>query len=141
MRTSPNFLRRRIPMINRRPYIAESAIKPGTAVVQGSADNQVSAPGDNGEGDFIGLYPFEDNEEKKAGEAIGIVLHGVAKALVSDQVSAGKKAVLCEDASGSLRPLPRSVGRFNTVGTFLENGNAGEYVDVLIERGSVTVTS
>ena len=128
-------------MINRRPYIAESAIRPGTAVVQGSEDNKVSAPGDKGEGDFIGLYPFEANEAKEVDETIGIVLHGVAKAVVGDQVTAGKKAVLSKDSSGSLKQMPESVGKFNTVGTFLESGNAGDYVDVLIERGSVTVTS
>jgi len=122
-------------MINRRPYIAESVIKPGCAVVQGTADNKVKAPGNNGTGDFIGLYAFEANEEKKEGESVGIVLHGVAKALAGGTVTAGKKAILKKDTSGSLEVLPSTAGDYNTVGIFLEGGSAGDYVDVLIERG------
>jgi hypothetical protein len=127
-------------MINRRPYIAESKIDPGCAVIQGTLDNQVKAPGPGGEGDFIGLYPFEANESKNEGEELGIILHGVAKALVGGNVTAGKKAVLKSDTSGALLVLPEVEGQYNTVGTFLEGGSAGEYVDVLIERSSVTVT-
>jgi len=126
-------------MINRRPYIAESAIKPGCAVVQGSADDKVKTPGNNGAGDFIGIYAYEANEEKKAGEAIGIVLSGVAKAVAGGTVAAGKKAILKGDTSGSLVVLPTAAGNYNTVGTFLEGGSAGDYVDVLIERGNITV--
>jgi len=126
-------------MINRRPYIAETAVKPGCAVVQGKADNGVKAPGAKGEGDFIGVYSFEANEEKAAGEPVGIVLHGVAKALAGGAVAAGKKAVMKADASGALVVLPETSGKYNVVGTFLESGATGEYVDVLIERGAVTV--
>jgi hypothetical protein len=126
-------------MINRRPYVAESAIKPGCAVVQGSADNKVKAPASDGKGDFIGLYAFEANEDKKAGEAIGIVLHGVAKALAGGTVAAGKKAILKSDASGMLIILPTAAGEYSVVGTFLESGSAGDYVDVLIERGNVSI--
>jgi len=126
-------------MINRRPYVAESAIKPGCAVVQGSADNKVKAPGNNGAGDFIGVYAFESNEEKKEGDAVGIVLHGVAKALAGGTVAAGKKAILKADASGSLVVLPSTAGDYNIVGTFLEGGSSGDYVDVLIERGNIKV--
>jgi hypothetical protein len=132
---------RREAVINRRPYIAESEIKAGCAVVQGTADNQVKAPGENGEGDIIGLYPFEANESKAAGEEIGIVLHGVAKALAGGNMAAGKKAVLKSDASGSLVVMPAAAGKYSIVGTFLEGGASGEYVDVMIERGSVTVTA
>jgi len=126
-------------MINRRAYVAESAIKPGTAVVQGSADNKVKAPTSNGAGDFIGVYPFEANETKAVNEEIGIVLHGVVKAVVGGTVAAGKKAILKSDASGSLVVLPSTAGAYSIVGTFLEGGSAGEYVDVLIERGNITV--
>ena len=126
-------------MINRRPYVAESVIKPGCAVVQGSADNKVKAPGSNGAGDFIGLYAFEANEDKKENEAIGIVLHGVAKALAGGTVAAGKKAILKSDTSGSLVVLPATAGAYSVVGTFLESGSAGDYVDVLIERGNVSI--
>jgi len=126
-------------MINRRPYIAESAIKPGCAVVQGSADNKVKVPGANGAGDFIGLYPFEANEEKNANENVGVILHGVGKALAGGNVAAGKKAIMKE--SGSLVVLPEAAGKYNTVGTFLESGSIGDYVDVLVERGNITVTA
>jgi hypothetical protein len=126
-------------MNNRRPYIAESAIMPGCAVVQGSADNKVKAPGNNGTGDFIGVYPFEANEAKAPKEEIGIVLHGVVKALAGGTVAAGKKAVLKSDTSGSLVVLPSAAGAYSIVGTFLEGGSAGDYVDVLIERGNITV--
>jgi hypothetical protein len=126
-------------MNNRRPYIAESEIKPGCAVVQGSADNKIKAPASDGAGDFIGLYPFEANEKKVVNEEIGIVLHGVAKALAGGTVAAGKKAILKNDASGSLVVLPTTAGNYSTVGTFLEGGSAGDYVDVLIERGTVKI--
>ena len=126
-------------MINRRGYIAESDVKPGCAVVQGSADNEVKAPGTDGEGDFIGIYSFEDNETKTPGEEIGIVLNGVVKAFAGGDVSAGKPAILKDDDSGSLVAVPAAAGEYRTVGIFLESGHAGEYVDFLVERGSVSV--
>jgi hypothetical protein len=126
-------------MINRRPYVAEGAIKPGTAVVQGSADNKVKAPGANGAGDFIGVYPWEANEAKDAGDPVGIALHGVVKVLAGGNVAAGKKAVLKADTSGSFEVLPGDEGNYNTVGLFLEGGSAGDYVDMIVERGSVTI--
>ena len=127
-------------MINRRPYVAESAINPGTAVVLGSADNTVKAPGAEGAGDFIGVYPYEANEAKAEGDPVGIVLHGVVKVLAGGTVAAGKKAVLKADASGSFVVLPETEGQYNTVGTFLEGGAAGDYVDMIVERGSATIT-
>ncbi|MDR0760441.1 MAG: hypothetical protein LBF74_10100 [Treponema sp.] len=126
-------------MINRRPYVAEGAIGPGTAVVQGSADNTVKAPGTNGAGDFIGVYPYEANEAKAAGDPVGIVLHGVVKVLAGGTVAAGKKAVLKADTSGAFTVLPGTEGQYNTVGTFLEGGSSGDYVDLIVERGSVTI--
>jgi hypothetical protein len=126
-------------MINRRPYIAEGAIKPGCAVVQGSADNKVKAPGAAGAGDVIGVYPWEANEAKDEGDPVGIALHGVVKVLAGGTVAAGKKAVLKADTSGSFEVLPEDEGQYNTVGLFLEGGSAGEYVDMIVERGSVTI--
>ena len=126
-------------MINRRPYIAESAIKAGTAVVQGSANNKVKVPGTAGAGSFIGVYPWEANEAKDPGDPVGIVLHGVVKVLAGGTVAAGKKAVLKADTSGAFVELPSGEGQYNTVGTFLEGGSAGEYVDMIVERGSVTI--
>ena len=128
-------------MNDRRPYVAESAIKPGTAVVQGKKDNGVCAPDKNGKGDFVGLYAWEANAHKAVGETVGIVLHGVGKALAGGTVAAGKKAVLKADGSGSLVVLSEAAGIYTVAGTFLESGSAGEYVDVLVERGSIAVTA
>jgi hypothetical protein len=127
-------------MINRRPYVLESEIKPGTAVVQGSGDHAVKAPGVNGEGDFIGVYSWEANEARSAGDSAGIVLHGVAKVQAGGTVAAGKWAVLKADASGTFVVMPETEGRYNTAGIFLEGGSAGEYVDLFVQRGSVTIT-
>lgn len=126
-------------MINRRPYVAEQAINPGCAVVQGSADNKVKAPGENGAGDFIGVYPYEANEAKAANDPVGIVLHGVVKVQAGGTVAAGKKAVLKSDTSGTFIVLPEEAGDYATVGLFLEGGSAGDFVDMIVERGSVTV--
>jgi hypothetical protein len=122
----------------RRPYIAESEIKPGCGVVQGSADNKV-AVSEDGTGAFIGVYAFEDNEVMRAGDPVGIALSGVVKVLAGGTVSAGTKAVLKGDESGSFIDLPGDAGQVTTCGTFLESGATGEYVDMIVERGSVTV--
>jgi hypothetical protein len=122
----------------RRPYIAESVIKPGCGVVQGSEDRKVAVSAD-GTGAFVGVYAFEDNEAMRAGDPVGIALSGVVKVLAGDTVSAGTKAVLKDDASGSFIDLPSDSGQFDTCGTFLESGEVGEYVDMIVERGSVTV--
>lgn len=126
-------------MSNRRPYIAESAIAPGTGVVQGTAENQVKAPGSGGSGDFIGVYPFEANEAKAAGDSVGIELDDVVKVLAGDSVTAGKKAALKADTSGTFVNVATTAGAHPTCGTFLQSGSAGEYVDMIVERGSVTV--
>ena len=128
-------------MSNRRPYVAESSIAPGTGVVQGTAENQVKAPGSGGSGDYIGVYPFEANEAKAAGDSVGIELDGVVKVLAGGSVTAGKKAVLKSDTSGSFVNVPTAIGRYATCGTFLQSGSAGEYVDMIVERGSVTITA
>jgi hypothetical protein len=122
----------------RRPYIAESVIKPGCGVAQGSADNKV-AVSENGTGAFIGAYAFEDNEVMRAGDPVGIALSGVVKVLAGGTVSAGTKAVLKADNSGAFINCPGTAGRYATCGLFLDSGAAGEYVDMLIEHGSVTV--
>jgi hypothetical protein len=127
-------------MINRRPYIAEQVIGPGRGVVQGSADNKVKCPGGAGEGNYIGVYPYEANESKVAGESVGIVLHGVVKVEAGGTVAAGKKAILKADASGSFVVLPEEEGQYTTCGMFLEGGSAGDYVDMIVERGSVTIS-
>jgi hypothetical protein len=123
----------------RRPYRTETAINPGTGVVQGSKENNVRCPDVDGSGDFIGVYAFEANSPKDADEEIGIALSGVAQVLAGGDVRAGKKAVLKGDVSGSFIELPETAGQYATCGTFLQSGASGEYVDMLIERGSVTI--
>jgi hypothetical protein len=123
----------------RRPYRTETAINPGTGVAQGSEENKVRCPDTDGTGDFIGVYAFEANAPKEADEEIGIAITGAAQVLAGGDVSAGKKAVLKGDSSGAFVELPEEAGRYATCGTFLQSGSAGEYVDMLIERGSVTI--
>jgi hypothetical protein len=123
----------------RRPYISESAIKPGAGVVQGSAENKVKAPGANGAGDFIGVYPFEANEPKEAGDEIAVALDGVVQVVAGGTVNAGKKAKLKGDTSGAFIEVPASAGTYAACGMFLQSGSTGEYVDMIIERGSVSV--
>jgi hypothetical protein len=123
----------------RRPYIAESAILPGTGVVQGSAENKVKVPGTGGSGDFIGVYAWEANRAKEAGDEVGIALDGVVKVRAGGTVTAGKKAVLAGNTSGTFVVLGSDDGQYATCGTFLQSGVAGEYVDMIVERGSVTI--
>jgi hypothetical protein len=108
-------------------------------VVQGSEENKITTPGDEGEGDFIGVYAFEANDRKEAGDQVGIAISGVAKILAGANVLAGKKAVLKPDNSGEFITLPEAAGQYATCGTFLQTGASGEYVDMIIEHGSVTV--
>lgn len=124
----------------RRPYIAESMIKPGAGVVQGSADNKVKAPAADGGGDFIGVYAFEAQEPKEAGDPVGIALSGAVKVLAGGTVTAGKQAVLKSDGSGRF-VVPTAAGSYRACGLFLESGSDGEYVDMLIEHGNVTITA
>jgi hypothetical protein len=56
--------------VERCPYIAETGIAPGTACVQGSAENRVRSPLAGGGGSFIGVYAYEANEAKAAGDDI-----------------------------------------------------------------------
>ena len=122
----------------RRPYIAESAIAPGSGVVQGSADNKITVSAD-GTGAFIGVYAFEANSAKETGDPVGIAISGVVKALAGGAVKAGTKAVLKGDNSGSFINAPSAAGQYATCGIFLESGADGEYVDMLIEHGNITI--
>ena len=124
-------------MINRRPYVAQSAIAPGSAVIQGTADNAVTAPADE-KADILGVYPFEANEAA-AQDRIGIVLGGVVKVIAGGTASAGKKAVLSKTKLGAFEDVPATAGTYKTCGIFLESGAAGEYIDMYIERGVITV--
>jgi hypothetical protein len=123
----------------RRPYITESPIAPGTGVVQGTKENTIQAPGSGGAGDYIGVYAFESKPGKEAGDEVGITLTGVIKVLAGGNVTAGKKAVLAADTSGVFIDIGSTAGQYTTCGTFLESGVVGEYVDMIVERGSVTI--
>lgn len=125
-------------MINRRPYVAQSAIAPGSAVIQGTVDNAVTAPADE-QADMLGVYPFEANEAAAKQDRIGIALGGVVKVVAGGTASAGKKAVLSKDKLGAFEDVPATAGDYKTCGIFLESGAAGEYIDMYIERGVVTV--
>jgi hypothetical protein len=123
----------------RRPYITESAITPGTGVVQGSAENAVKAPGTGGSGDFIGVFVWEANDAKAAGDEVGIALCGIVKVQAGGTVAAGTKAVLKSDTSGTFVNIGTAAGQYAVCGTFLQSGASGEYVDMIVERGSVTI--
>jgi hypothetical protein len=123
----------------RRPYISESGILPGTGVVQGSKERTVKAPNDTGGGEYIGVYAWEANTRKEAKDEVGITLAGIVKVLAGGNVTAGKKAVLKADSSGAFVDIGSAKGQYATCGTFLESGVAGEYVDMIVERGSVTI--
>ncbi len=119
--------------MTRRAYRCESAIKPGCGVIQGTGENTVKI----GTGDFIGVYSFEDNGTKELDDTIGIVLTDVPKVLAGATVHAGKRAVLKSD--GSFEEVGSTAGTYKTCGVFLENGVKGDYLDMLIDRDTVTV--
>jgi hypothetical protein len=123
-----------------RAYKAESAVVPGTAVVRGSAENDVEAPAADGSGAFIGVYPFAANGAVEADEHIGIALTGVVKVLAGGAVAAGQRAII-KDETGAFVAVPSVAGTYMVCGTFLEDGAARQYVDMLIERGEMTVAA
>ena len=123
-----------------RPYTAETNINAGTGVVQGGRENAVKKPAADGSGDFIGVFAYEPHiPGREAGEHIGITLAGVVKVRAGGNVTAGKRAVLKADGSGTFTDLPSDAGVYSVCGTFLQSGEADEYVEMLVERGSVTV--
>jgi hypothetical protein len=123
-----------------RPYVAETAVSAGCGVVQGAKENAVKKPAANGAGDFIGVFAFDPHiSVREAGEHTGITLAGVVKVRAGGNVTAGKKAVLKPDESGTFINLPEEAGAYSTCGLFLQSGEADEYVEMLVERGSVTI--
>jgi hypothetical protein len=117
-----------------RPYVAGTDIQPGSSVNQGDGNKVIL---NNGLA-FVGIYPFEGNEPKKAGEGIPITLTGVVKVRVSSAVIAGRRAVQGTQ-SGSIVMISTNAGRYETIGIFLESGAVNEYVDMLICRDQVSV--
>ena len=67
------------------------------------------------------------------------MLSGVVKVLAGGNVTAGKKAVLKADASGAFINLPTAAGTYQVCGLFLQSGEADEYVEMMVERGSATI--
>jgi hypothetical protein len=98
----------------RRAYYTETAVTPGAGVVQGSGETKVKAPGAEGSDDFIGVYAFEANEAKGAGDEIGVAISGIVQALAGGVVNAGKKAVLKGGASGAFIEAPTEAGQYAT---------------------------
>ena len=124
-----------------RPYIAETALLAGTGVVQGSKENAVKKPGADGSGDYLGVFAYDPKKpETEAGERAGITLSGAVKVLAGGNVTAGKRAVLKADASGAFINLPQAAGTYQVCGLFLQSGEADEYVEMMVERGSAAVT-
>ena len=122
-----------------RSYVAEGPVSRGAAVVRGTGENQVALPGVGGAGDFLGIHDaLRNTRDAVGGEHVGVTPGGLAKALVGGTATAGKRAVIVE-ATGALQNVPVAVGTYETVGVFLEDGAAGELVDVWVERGQVTV--
>jgi hypothetical protein len=122
------------------PRIAETAIAAGTGVVQGAKENTVKSPASNGGGDYVGVFAYDPKKpQTDAGETVGVVLSGVVKVLAGGNVTAGKKAVLKADASGAFIDLPAAAGTYQVCGLFLQSGEADEYVEMMVERGSVTI--
>ncbi|MBN2536386.1 MAG: hypothetical protein JXB88_26115 [Spirochaetales bacterium] len=126
-------------MSKRRPYIAQGTINSGTGVVQGATETQVKAPGSGGSGDYIGVYAFEANNPKEDGDRVGIVIYGPCKVLAGGTVTAGKKAVFKSDTTGSFVNCPTTEGQYELCGKFLQSGVDGEYVDMLVMHGSITI--
>lgn len=121
-----------------RPYKAGGTIKPGYAVTPGADENTI-VTADNDD-DFLGVYEFENQRaDRVAGDNLGVVIGGPAKVSAGGNVTNGKKAVV--DTDGQFINCPATPGRYATVGTFLESGILDEYVDLFVERGSVTITT
>jgi hypothetical protein len=114
--------------MGRRPYVAETNIAPGTACVQGSSENKVRSPLTGGGGSFIGVYAYEAKEAKEAGDALGVAIYGVAKVLAGGDVNAGSFAEI-KDESGA---FVNGSGAGRVCGMFLQNGSAGEYVEMFV---------
>jgi hypothetical protein len=111
-------------------------------VVQGSADNKVKASAATADAaHFIGVFEFDRDADKADGDPVGIALDGVVKVLLAGNATAGGKAILTTVATNvsAFADVPADAGTYYTCGVFLESGTAGQYIDMLIERGSVTV--
>lgn len=123
-----------------RPFIAATTILAGTGVVQGSRENTVTHPDVDGSGDYIGVFAYDPKKpEIEAGASVGIALSGVVLVRTGDKVFAGKKATLKPDASGTFIEVTEDTGTHQVCGLFLQNGDGDEYVEMLVERGSVTI--
>jgi hypothetical protein len=122
------------------PRIAETAILAGTGVVQGTKENTVKCPAANGSGDYVGVFAYDPKKPETAeGETLGVVISGVVKVRAGGNVTAGKKAVLKTNASGTFINLPTTAGTYQVCGLFLQSGEADEFVEMMVERGNATI--
>jgi hypothetical protein len=123
-----------------RPFAAAARILAGTGVVRAETENGVTHPGEDGGGDYIGVFSYDPKKpEIEAGASAGIVLSGVVQVRTGGRVFAGKRAVLAPDATGRFVCVPDGAGTFPICGLFLQNADEDEYVEMFVERGSVTI--
>lgn len=120
-----------------RNCVAVTEIKPGQWVKE-SGDNKV---GTEIEGEFIGVYGFENGKiTKNPGDNIGVVINGgPVKVLVDTNVKFGGKAIMGNN--GAFSQMPNDSGVYFVVGMFLEDGQAGDYVEMLVEKYQMYVDS
>lgn len=117
-----------------RPMVAEAAIKPGRIVAQGVEENGVTIAAGGG----FGVYSLESmTVDKEIGEHLPIVMSGPAHVVLGGTVHAGKHGAA--DVEGCAVEIATSEGQHEYSVLFLQNGDDGEIVDVIVERGSVTV--
>ncbi len=120
----------------------ECDLNPGQAVVFGSEEGFVGAPGAGGAGLPAGIYSALDNGKAvrpNTEEAVPVTMSGLAKVVVKESVDYGQFAV-ATDESGELSGWTPAAGESRVVyGMFLEGGAAGEFVDLLVNIQRVTV--
>jgi hypothetical protein len=128
--------------MEKRSFVAESALTPGYAAVFGVAENAATAPAAGGAGVFAGVFAAKsDPVAVAAGDHVTLVLHGPCKVVAGGAVSKGDTATLKTDVTGKLVKAPTAVGKYATCGFFLEDGADGDYVDFFVQRGSLTITA
>jgi hypothetical protein len=114
--------------------VAEAAIKPGRIVGLGAQENGVNIAAG---GDF-GVYSAESMAvDKEIGEHLPVVMMGPARVEAGGTVHAGEFGTA--DADGKAVEIAATAGLHEYGVFFLQGGAVGELVEVLVERGSVTV--
>jgi hypothetical protein len=117
-------------------YKYEDQVEPGSALVAGAESGAVALPGEDGVGNFAGIYSAIGNRTKdKPGTAdtLGLTLHGACRVKASGAVTAfafGKVA----DETGAVAELAGApLTPTKIPGFFMEDGSDGELVDFFVE--------